>query len=111
MCIRDRVAFSARSTAESFIAGLTDAGLACTEIRVELGGDRDELVARNWLAAAVFDASAVIDRVRWQLQAAAGDQLRSGVVSLRLEPVAVDALAAHVPGLFGSGPDLSLIHI
>lgn len=107
----DQVAFSARSTAESFIAGLTDAGLACTEIRVELGGDRDELVARNWLAAAVFDASAVIDRVRWQLQAAAGDQLRSGVVSLRLEPVAVDALAAHVPGLFGSGPDERVHHV
>lgn len=107
----DQVAFSARATAEAFIGGLTDAGLACTEIRVELLGDRDELVARNWLAAALFDASAVIDRVRWQLQAAAGNHLRSGVVSLRLEPVAVDALAHHVPGLFGSGPDERVHHV
>ena len=107
----EQVAFSARSTAEAFIGGLTDAGLACTEIRVELLGDRDELVARNWLAAAVFDASAVVDRVRWQLQAAAGNQLRSGVVSLRLEPIAVDALAHHIPGLFGSGPDERVHHV
>lgn len=107
----DQVAFSARSTAEGFIAGLTAAGLACTEVRVELLGERDELVARTWLASGVFDAVAVIDRVRWQLQAAAGSQLGSGVVSLRLEPIAVDALANHVPGLFGSGTDERVHHV
>jgi len=107
----DQVAFTARATAEDFIASLTAAGLACTEIRVELLGDRDELVVRNWLASGVFDAVAVIDRVRWQLQAAAGSQLGSGVVSLRLVPIAVDALANHVPGLFGSGTDERVHHV
>ena len=107
----DQVAFTSRAMVEEFIAGLTAAGLACTELRVELTGDTDELVARTWLTPGVFEPAAVVDRIRWQLQAAAGDQLNSGVVSLRLEPVAVDALANHVPGLFGSGTDERVHHV
>ncbi|HEY3340144.1 MAG TPA: DNA polymerase Y family protein [Propionicimonas sp.] len=107
----DQVAFTSKTMAEEFIAGLTAAGLACTELRVELTGELDELVARTWLTPGVFEPAAVIDRVRWQLQAAAGDQLGSGIVSLRLEPVAVDALANHVPGLFGSGTDERVHHV
>lgn len=105
----DQVAFAARATAEDFIAGLTAARLACTEVRVELSGDRDELLVRTWLTPSMFDAGAVLDRVRWQLQAA-GDRLRSGIVSLRLEPAATDSLAHHTPGLFGLGPDERVHH-
>lgn len=107
----DQVAFTARATVDGFIAGLSVAGLACTELRIELTGELDELVARTWCTPGVFDAPAVVDRVRWQLQAAAGDQLGSAVTSLRLEPVVVDALANHVPGLFGSGTDERVHHV
>ena len=107
----DQVAFTSRSMVEEFIAGLTAAGLACTELRVELIGELDELVARTWLTPGVFEPAAVIDRIRWQLQAAAGGQLNSGIVSVRLEPVAVDALANHVAGLFGSGTDERVHHV
>ena len=107
----DQVAFTSRTMVEEFIGGLTAAGLACTELRVELTGELDELVARTWLTPGIFEPAAVIDRIRWQLQAAAGDQLGSGIVSLRLEPVAVDALVNHVPGLFGSGTDERVHHV
>ncbi|HEY3546400.1 MAG TPA: DNA polymerase Y family protein [Propionicimonas sp.] len=107
----DQVAFTSRAMVEEFIAGLTAAGLACTELRIELTGELDELVARTWLTPGVFEPPAVVDRIRWQLQAAAGDQLGSGIVSLRLEPVAVDALVNHVPGLFGSGTDERVHHV
>jgi len=107
----DQVAFTSRAMVEEFIGGLTAAGLACTELRVELTGELDELVARTWLTPGVFEPAAVIDRIRWQLQAAAGGQLNSGIVSLRLEPVAVDALVNHVPGLFGSGTDERVHHV
>jgi protein ImuB len=107
----DQVAFTSRAMVEEFIAGLTAAGLACTELRIELTGELDELVARTWLTPGVFEPAAVVDRIRWQLQAAAGDQLGSGIVSLRLEPVAVDALVNHVPGLFGSGTDERVHHV
>ncbi len=107
----DQVAFTARSTVEQFIAGLSAAGLACTELRIEFTGDLDEFVARTWGTPGMFDAPAVVDRIRWQLQAAAGDQLGSAVTGLRLEPVVVDALANHVPGLFGTGTDERVHHV
>lgn len=107
----DQVAFTARSTVEQFIAGLSAAGLACTELRIEFTGDLDEFVARTWGTPGMFDAPAVVDRIRWQLQAAAGDQLGSAVTGMRLEPVAVDALANHVPGLFGTGTDERVHHV
>ncbi len=107
----DQVAFTIKATVEDFIAGLTAAGLACTELRVEITGELDELVARTWLTPGVFEAAAVIDRVRWQLQAAAGSQLNSAVTGVRLEPVGVDALANHVPGLFGTGSDERVHHV
>jgi len=111
LALVEQVAFTARAMVEEFIAGLTAAGLACTELRVEVTGELDELVVRTWLTPGVFEPAAVVDRIRWQLQAAAGNQLHSGVTGLRLEPVAVDALANHVPGLFGSGTDERVHHV
>ncbi|MGV8909226.1 MAG: DNA polymerase Y family protein [Propionicimonas sp.] len=111
LALVEQVAFTARALVEDFIAGMTSAGLACTELRVEVTGELDELVVRSWLTPGVFEAPAVVDRIRWQLQAAAGSQLHSGVTGLRLEPVAVDALAHHVPGLFGSGTDERVHHV
>lgn len=106
----EQVAFAARATVERFIEQLASAGLACTEVRLEFTGERDEFFARTWLTPAIFDAAAVLDRVRWQLQSAAGKQIFSGVCSLQLEPVAVDDLANHAPGLFGLGPDQRVHH-
>jgi protein ImuB len=111
LALIDQVAFTTRAMAEEFIAGLSAAGLACTELRVEITGELDELVARSWLTPGVFEAAAVIDRIRWQLQAAAGSELNSAVTGVRLEPVVVDALANHVPGLFGSGTDERVHHV
>jgi protein ImuB len=111
LALVDQVAFTVRATVDSFIAGLAQAGLACTELRVEITGELDELVARTWGTPGVFDAAAVVDRIRWQLQAAAGSQLGSAVTGVRLEPVAVDAQANHVPGLFGTGTDERVHHV
>lgn len=111
LALVDQVAFTVRGMAEEFIAALTAAGLACTELRVEVTGEQDELVVRTWLTPGVFEAAAVVDRIRWQLQAAAGTGLHSAVTSLRLEPVGVDALAHHAPGLFGSGTDERVHHV
>ncbi len=106
----DQVAFASRTSVAAFIDGLAAAGLACTEVRVEFSGENDEFFARTWLTPGVFDSAAITDRIRWQLQAAAGVQLHSPVTSVRLEPVAVDAAVHHVPGLFGLGPDERVHH-
>ena len=65
--LADQVAFGMRMAADAFIAGLGAVDLVCTELRVELIGDRGERSDRVWLHPGSFDASAVVDRVRWQL--------------------------------------------
>ncbi|MCO5955084.1 DNA polymerase Y family protein [Microbacterium yannicii] len=118
--IADQVAFAMRVTADDFIAGLGAVDLVCTELRVELVGDRGERSERVWLHPGSFDAAAVVDRVRWQLaedvgaDASGGDGagrgLRSGVTLVRISPEAVDAASHHAPALFGGGPEERVHH-
>lgn len=99
--LAEQAAFGMRVAAEEFIARLDALRLVCTELRVELDGDRGEHSERVWLHPGTFDASAVVDRVRWQL--AERENLQSAVARVRIAPEAVDAAAHHVTGLFGAG--------
>ncbi|WP_396667922.1 DNA polymerase Y family protein [Microbacterium sp. R86528] len=107
--IAEQVAFGMRIAAEEFIAGIGAADLVCTELRVELLGDRGERSERVWLHPASFDAAAVVDRVRWQLGEDEG-RLRSGVALVRISPEAVDAASHHRPAIFGTGPEERVHH-
>lgn len=107
--IADQVAFGMRVTADDFIAGLGAVDLVCTELRVELVGDRGERSERVWLHPGSFDAAAVVDRVRWQLSEEA-EGLRSGVALVRISPEAVDAASHHAPAIFGGGPEEKVHH-
>lgn len=106
--LADQIAFGMRIAAEEFIARLGALGLVCTELRVELTGERGERSDRVWLHPGSFDAAAVVDRVRWQL--AEGELLRSGVARVRIAPEAVDAASHHAAALFGGGPDERVHH-
>ncbi|MDY0910871.1 DNA polymerase Y family protein [Microbacterium sp. CFBP9034] len=107
--IADQVAFGMRVTADAFIAGLGAVDLVCTELRVELVGDRGERSERVWLHPGSFDAAAVVDRVRWQLSEES-EGLRSGVALVRISPEAVDAASHHAPAIFGGGPEERVHH-
>jgi protein ImuB len=109
--LAEQISFAAREGVEGFIAGLATAGLACTEVVIELTGELDEVVIRSWQTPFTFDVAAVLDRLRWQLQASAGSGLRSRVTGLRLTPATVDEQANHVTGLFGTGPDERVHHV
>lgn len=98
----DQVAFSVRQLAEEFILRLGADHLVCTELSVAVTTERQEVAERVWLHPGAFDAPAVVDRVRWQIEAAAGSSITSPVVRVRLEPVACDAAYHHEPGLFGT---------
>lgn len=111
LALAEQVAFSTQLTAEKFVAGLAARQLVCTELRVILRAEQGEHVECVWLHPGCFDAAGVVDRVRWQLQAAAGNAIGSGLVRVRLEPVATDAIAHHAPGLFGSGTDEKVHHV
>lgn len=109
--LAEQVAFGMRIAAEQFIAGIGAQGLVCTELRVELTGERGERSERVWLHPGSFDGAAVVDRVRWQLaEDAQSEVLRSGVVSARISPEAVDAASHHRPAIFGSGPEEKVHH-
>ena len=117
--IADQVAFAMRVAAEEFIDGLGARDLVCTELRVQLVGDRGEQSERVWLHPASFDAAAVVDRVRWQLgedstESGGGGRekaaLKSGVTLVRISPEAVDAASHHRPAIFGSGPEERVHH-
>jgi len=104
--LAEQVAFSIRQTVDGFIAGVSTEHLVCTELRVVVEGETGEVVERVWLHPTAFDAPAVIDRVRWQLEATPGiASLASRVAKVTLEPVAVDVAYRHEPGLFGDSSD------
>ena len=108
--LADQVAFGMRVAADEFVATLDGHGLVCTELRVELTGERGERSERVWLHPGSFDAAAVVDRVRWQLAEDARGVLGSGVAAVRISPEAVDAASHHVRALFGSGTDERVHH-
>lgn len=108
--LADQIAFGMRVAAEEFIDALGAQRLVCTELRVELHGERAERSERVWLHPGSFDAAAVVDRVRWQLAEDARGVFSSGVALVRVSPAAVDDAEHHAIGLFGAGPDERVHH-
>lgn len=115
----DQVAFAVRQTADAVLLALGEASTVCTEVRIDLTDDNGLVFSRTWLHPTCFDASDLVDRVRWQLEALAAqtakdpvDEARAfgGIASVRILPLAVDDAAHHQPGLFGSGTDERLHH-
>jgi len=108
----DQVAFGVRGLSDEFVEALTRARLVCTAIRVELASDSGEESARVWLHPRSFTAADVVDRVRWQVQGSGviDEGLSSGIVRVRISPEAVDPIAHHESGLWGTGPDERIHH-
>jgi protein ImuB len=107
----DQIAFAFRRSADDFAARLRAAGLVATTIRVGIVDERDILLERTWVHPRWFDAADVVDRVRWQLAGGVDPTgLEAPVVQVVLEPVAVDDMANHERGLWGTGPDERVHH-
>lgn len=103
----DEIAFTIRTTAESFVAGLSAHGLVATSVLVHVRSDRGELSERQWLHPRWFDVAELVDRVRWQLSGLIGPgaPFTGPVDQVRFEPVTVNPLADHADGLWGTAPD------
>ncbi|MFF1573587.1 DNA polymerase Y family protein [Leifsonia sp. NPDC058292] len=108
----DQVTFAFRATAETFIAGLTKAGLVCTSLRIEVTDELGRMSERTWLHPRLFSAPDVVDRVRWQLQGsgAIDSGLGSPIVRVLVAPEAVDDIGHHEDGLWGGGADERIHH-
>jgi protein ImuB len=100
----DTVAFSARATAEQFVADLAAHGLACTCLELQALSENGEETVRRWRHAGVLGAVDVLDRVRWQLEGWLSGPHRptGGVSRLRLVPVEAVPTGAHQQALWGA---------
>ena len=101
----DRVAFAARSLAEQFHDDLRGRGLACTRVVVEAETEHGERLARCWRDEGVLGASALADRVRWQLEGwlhgPPAVRPTAGLVRLTLLPDEVVPATGHQAGFWG----------
>jgi protein ImuB len=96
------IAFSSRQTAEQMVSQLAARGLVCTQVRIEVTGDRGWTGSRTWAHSRWFAAADLVDRLYWQLQ---GDPAPEPVTGVRFVPDRVEPLGDHGEGLWGSAPD------
>ncbi len=94
----DAATFCVRELAERLARNLSEAGLACTLVEIEIELSGGELLVRRWLNAAAVHPALVAERLRLQMEAwisqARGvvadiDDDGGGVVRLRLDPIEV----------------------
>jgi protein ImuB len=114
----DMAAFAGRTLAERLHERLAAHGLACTRLGIEAVTADGQELHRVWRHDGTLTASAIADRVRWQLDgwltgARRGAPARptAGLVRLRLIP---DGVLVHLglqPGLWGdAGADRERAH-
>ncbi len=98
----ETVCFSARQTAERFVAQLGQRQLVCTEVVITVEADGALASERRWLHPRWFSATDLIDRLHWQLVGSlrVGD-IRAAITRVRLTPETVVSEADHADGLWG----------
>jgi protein ImuB len=101
----DIVAFAARALADGLHERLSGDGLACTRVLISAETEHGERLERVWRHEGALSASAIVDRVRWQLDGwLNGPTVRrpsSGVVRLVLVPDEVAAARGRQQGFWG----------
>jgi protein ImuB len=99
----DTVAFSARGTAEQFVADLAAHGLACTCLELQALSENGEEAVRRWRHTGVLSTADVLDRIRWQLEGwlSGAGRPTGGVSRLRLVPIEAVPTGAHQQALWG----------
>lgn len=98
------VVFVARGLAEQLIECL--AGTVCTRLAVLAETDHGERSERSWYRAAGLGVGAIVERVRWQLDAwVRDDALTAGVVRVVLDPLEVRPDHGTPTTLWGGATD------
>ena len=99
----DHVVFAAKSLADTIDASLSDRGLVCTRLVVDIESEHGERSSRAWVHADGLTCSAIVDRVRWQLTGwiDGDDPPSAGITSLSLAPTDVRHDSAQQRGFWG----------
>jgi len=101
----DVLAFRAVALADDLHARLARDGRVCLRLGVEVETDHGERRRRSWRHEGGLTASAVAERVRWQLDGwldgPAAERPTAGVTVLRLDPEEVTAARGRQLGFWG----------
>lgn len=98
----DALVFVARQLAEELAGALASGGRVCTRLVVTAETEHGEQSERVWYRSTGLSAAAMVERVRWQLDAwAQHDSITAGVALLRLDPVEVRSDDGVQLGLWG----------
>ncbi len=98
----DALVFVARQLAEELVGALGADGRVCTRLVVVAETEHGEQSERVWYRSSGLNAAAMVERVRWQLDAwAQQGALTAGVTLLRLDPVEVRGDDGVQLGLWG----------
>ena len=94
--------------------GLAARGLTCVRVQVTVGWADGRESSRRWRHDGLLSATAVAERVRWQLDgwqpAAPGDEnAQGGIIALRLAPDQVIRAAGQQLALWGETPEMSMV--
>ncbi len=101
------VVFIAKQLADELAGTLAADGRVCTRLVVVLESEHGERSERSWYRSAGLSASAMVERVRWQLDAwinlpkGSDQELTGGVVLVRLVPDELRADDGTQLGLWG----------
>ncbi len=118
----DTIAFVTRAKADRFIAALARYDLVATSVRVVLRDEDGQTSDRLWRHPRWFNSNDVVDRVRWQVQAAtpadtgsgvgirAGGALTSPITTIIITPQHVDRIGVYADGLWGDNNPDERIH-
>lgn len=101
------VVFVAKQLADELTRTLSATGRVCTRLIVELETEHGERSERSWYRSAGLNASAMVERVRWQLDAwvalprGSAQEITGGIALVRLTPDEVCADVGTQLGLWG----------
>ncbi|WP_166741635.1 DNA polymerase Y family protein [Cumulibacter soli] len=118
----ETVAFTSRQHADRFVARLARRDLVCTVLDIRLVDEQGATSRRTWRHPGWFAAADVVDRVRWQVQAAtpanssvrlginSGGALLGALTQIVLTPREVDRVGEHAEGLYDQRRDNDRVH-
>lgn len=107
----DAVVFVAKQLADELAASLGADGRVCTRLVVLLETEHGERSERSWYRSAGLSAAAMVERVRWQLDAwvnlprGSENEVTGGVAFVRITPEEVRADTGVQLGLWGGQSD------
>ena len=99
----DEAAFAAKGLADRLLERLDVLGLACTQVVVEAETEHGERLTRCWRHEGALTPTALVARVRWQLDAWVAQEggLSGGLTLVRLAPDRVVAATGRQLGFWG----------